>query len=155
DEKVWAPLAVALHAPEGAAVLIASADYQGWQRWLRSSATGREENYGVRFTPSRPSVTVYDQDGKVVRRFTPGAFRHPFWCNLQFLPDGRRLLAWPRSWACRGLAGQALLPADDHAGTLYLLDVKDGKTTPLTFPDAIADVAVGAAGLIVSCWNGR
>src|SRR5439155_10141949 len=43
DEKVWAPLAVAVHVEEVDASrgkrLIAAADYQGWQRWVRSSAT--------------------------------------------------------------------------------------------------------------------
>jgi glyoxylase-like metal-dependent hydrolase (beta-lactamase superfamily II) len=161
DEKVWAPLAVAVHVEEGREAVaakrrVASADYQGWQRWIRSSATGKEENYGTRFTPSRPTVTVYDEGGKVVRRFGPDAFLRPLWCNLTFLPDGRRLLAWPRSWACRGLAGQALLPADEQANTLYLLDVPSGKVTRLTFPDAISDVAVDGSGrAVVGCWDGR
>jgi glyoxylase-like metal-dependent hydrolase (beta-lactamase superfamily II) len=150
DEKVWAPLAVAIHAQR-----VACADYQGWQRWIRSSATGKEQNYGVRFMPSRPVVTVYDQAGKVVRRFGAGTFRQPVWVDLEFLPDGRRLLAWPHSWTCRGLAGQAILPADEHAGTLYLLDVQTGKSTSLTFPDAIASVASGISATVVSCWNGR
>src|SRR5262249_32208393 len=133
-----------------------SADYQGWQRWLRSSATGKEEDYGVRFMPSRPAVTVYDQDGRAVRRFGPEAFHRPLWCDLRFLPDGRRLLAWPHSWVCRGLAGQAVLPADEQADTLYLLDVPTGRSTPLTFPDAVSDVAVSDGGqVVVGCWDGR
>src|SRR5262249_43815212 len=46
DENVWAPLAVAVHVETaadaaGAKRLVAAADYQGWQRWARSSATGR------------------------------------------------------------------------------------------------------------------
>src|SRR4029077_7101766 len=83
DDKVWGPLAVAVH-DEGAADtagakrLIAAADYQGWQRWVRSSATDRDENLGVRFMPARPAVTVYDPDGKAIRRFTPDTFAHPF-----------------------------------------------------------------------------
>src|SRR5262249_33455804 len=45
DDKVWGPLAVAVHV-EGAADgttakrLVAAADYQGWRRQVRSSATG-------------------------------------------------------------------------------------------------------------------
>src|SRR5262249_5298850 len=59
-------------------------------------------------------------------------------------------------WACRGLAGQTNLPADEQASTLYLLDVGTGKSTPLSFPDAISDVAVGANGQVaVGCWDGR
>ncbi len=154
DEKVWAPLAVAVHA-EGAKRFVAAADYQGWQRWVRSSATGRDENLGVRFLPARPAVTVYDGDGKVVRRFAPDTFAHPFWCGLRFSPDGKRLLAWPHSWTSRGLAGQPLLPADEDAADLYVLEVATGKVARLTFPDALSDVAVGEKGVIAGCWDGR
>src|SRR5262249_46564793 len=82
DDKVWAPLAVAEHAEgatdaAGAKWLVAAADYQGWQRWGRSSATGRDENLGVRFLPARPAVTVYDQDGRAVRRVAPDTFPPP------------------------------------------------------------------------------
>jgi formylglycine-generating enzyme required for sulfatase activity len=118
DDKVWVPLAVAVHVA-GAKRLVAAADYQGWQRWVRSSATGQDENLGVRFMPARPAVTVYDQDGKAIRRFALDTFAHPFWCDLRFGSDGKWLLAWPLSWTSRGLAGQALLPADADAADLY------------------------------------
>ena len=36
DEKVWAPLSVAIHA-NGGKRLIGAADYQGWQRWVQAS----------------------------------------------------------------------------------------------------------------------
>src|SRR5205807_8358829 len=41
DEKIWAPLAVAVHVEPGddatkAKRLVVAADYQGWQRWVRS-----------------------------------------------------------------------------------------------------------------------
>jgi metallo-beta-lactamase class B len=154
DDKLWAPLAVALHA-EGTKHLVAAADYQGWQRWVRSSATQRDENLGVRFLPSRPAVTVYDQDGKTVRRFGPETFAKPLWCELRFLPDGKRLLAWPHHWTSRGLAGQSILPADD-ATTLYVLDVQTGKVVRLAFPDAISDLDVSDGGTVATgCWDGR
>src|SRR5262249_19559399 len=64
DDPVWAPLAVAVHAgaaKDGPAPrLVAAADYPGWQRRVRSSATGREEDLGVRFLPARPAATVFD-----------------------------------------------------------------------------------------------
>jgi metallo-beta-lactamase class B len=159
DAKVWAPLAVAVRAegPADAAPanwLVAAADYQGWQRWVRSSATDRDENLGVRFTPARPAVTVYDQDGRAIRRFAPDTFAHPFWCDLRFVPDGKRLLAWPHSWTSRGLAGQALLPADQDAADLYVLEIASGKVTRMTFPDAISDVAVSEKGVAAGCWDG-
>jgi hypothetical protein len=70
DEKVWAPLSVAIHR-DGAKRLIAAADYQGWQRWVRSSATMKEENQGLRFVPTKPTLTVYNEAGKVVQN-VPG-----------------------------------------------------------------------------------
>jgi glyoxylase-like metal-dependent hydrolase (beta-lactamase superfamily II) len=157
DEKVHAPLAVAVHVPKDpkGGTLIAAADHQGWQRWVRSSATGKDQDQGVRFMPSRPAVTVYDEAGKVVRRFAPSLFHDPGWIDLHFLPDGRRLLACPHSWTCRGLAAQTILPADESAASVHVLDVPSGKCTVLTFPDAVASVAVGARGAVVSCWDGR
>src|SRR5262245_24801227 len=53
DEKVWAPLSVAIHA-NGGKRLIAVADYQGWQRWVRSSATMKDDKQGLRFVPTKP-----------------------------------------------------------------------------------------------------
>ena len=63
---------------------IAAADYPGWQRWIRSSATLREQNYGTRFVPARPTVTVYDGQGKLLRRFGPELFPRPLWVDLGF-----------------------------------------------------------------------
>src|SRR5262249_52632234 len=125
DEKAWAALAVALHVGEGDDVtrakrLVAAADYQGWQRWVRSSATGKDEPRGPPFTPTRPTVRVYDQEGRAVRRFGPETFARPFWCALTFLPDGKRLIAFSHSWTSRGLGGQPRLPADDEAADLYV-----------------------------------
>lgn len=49
-----------------------------------------------------------------------------------------------------------MLPADDDADTLWLLDVDTGSVAALPFPAAIAGVAVGDTGSIgVSCWDGR
>jgi metallo-beta-lactamase class B len=160
DVPVWAPLAVAVYVGAGEDVakakrLVAAADYQGWQRWVRSSATGADENLGVRFLPSRPAITVYDRDGTVVRRFPPETFAHPFWCDLRFTPDGKRVVVSPHAWTCRGLGGQPLLPADDRANELYVLDVAGGPVTRLAFPDAISDVAVSARGVAAGCWDGR
>jgi glyoxylase-like metal-dependent hydrolase (beta-lactamase superfamily II) len=161
DERVWAPLAVAVHVWDTEDVRklpyrVAAADYQGWRRWVRSSATGKEENLGVRFLPARPAVTVYDERGQVVRRFPPETFVHPFWCDLHFTPDGKRLIVSPHSWTCRGLAGQPRLPADDKANDLYVLDLAPRSTvTRLTVPDAISDVAVSEKGIAVGCWDGR
>lgn len=162
DEKVWAPLSMAAYCDEKSATnndeiqLIATADYQGWQRWIRSSATLVDRNYGTRFVPTRPTVTVYDRDGKTVRRFGPELFAVPQWVDLEFLPGGKQLIAWPHSWTARGLAGQPLLPADDDARSLYWLDIVRGGVRRLELPDAVSDVAVAGNGQIVAgCWDGR
>ena len=139
--KVWAPLAVTLDTKRGH---IAAADYQGWAR------------RGVRFMPSRPAVHVYDRRGKLIRRFAPESFAKPFWCDLAFSSNGTRVLAWPHNWPCRGLAGQAILPADQDMRKLYVLEVATGKVRTIDLPAAISSVAHSAAGTtVVACWNGR
>jgi metallo-beta-lactamase class B len=153
DFLVSAPLSIALDAGPRLRQ-IAVADYPGWQRWVRSSATLSDQNHGTRFVPARPTITVYDDRGDIVRRFGPERFTRPGWFDLKFLPG--RLLAYPHHWTARGLAGQAVLPADDEARTLLLLDVATGAIHVLEFPDAISDVDVSAAGRIaVGCWDHR
>ncbi len=152
---MFAPLSTALDG-DGDARRIAAADYPGWQRWVRSSATLHEQNYGTRFVPAKPAVSVYDGRGKLLRRFGPDQFPRPAWLDLAFFDGGKYLLAYPHSWTCRGLAGQTILPADDEARTLFVLDVETGKVRTLEFPDAISDVSVSAAGrAVVGCWDGK
>jgi glyoxylase-like metal-dependent hydrolase (beta-lactamase superfamily II) len=154
DEKVWAPLSVAIYSTGGKR-LIAAADYQGWQRWVYSSATRKEDNQGLRFMPTRPTITVYDDTHQVVQRFAADEFQAAFWCDMQFAEDGKRLVVWPHSWKCRGLAGQSILPTDDHADTLYSLDIASGKAVTRSFRPAVSDVAVSAQGaLAVGSWGG-
>src|SRR5262249_29861905 len=155
DEKVWAPLSVAIHS-DGAKKLIAVADYQGWQRWVRSSATMKEENQGLRFLPAKPTITVYDDSGKTVQRFAVESFMAPFWCTMRFSADGKRLHAWTGHWRCRGLAGQSTLPTDEHADTLYGLSITNGKIGSTTDLAAFSDIAANDKGsIIASIWNGR
>jgi metallo-beta-lactamase class B len=117
DEKVWAPLSVAISV-NGTKRLIATADYQGWQRWVRSSATMKDDNQGLRFVPMKPAITIYDEAGKLVQRVGADELVAPGWYDLRFQLDGTKLHAWPHYWASRGLAGMPLLPADDNAGAL-------------------------------------
>jgi metallo-beta-lactamase class B len=155
DEKVWAPLSVAIHS-DGANKLIAVADCQGWQRWVRSSATMKEENQGLRFMPAKPTITIHDGSGKIVRRFAADKFMAPFWCTMRFSAGGKRLDVWTRHWKCRGLAGQPSLPTDDDADTLYQLSVGNGKVSSMTEPVTFSNVAANDKGTIVaSLWNGR
>jgi glyoxylase-like metal-dependent hydrolase (beta-lactamase superfamily II) len=155
DDAVWAPLSVAIHS-DGKKRLIAAADYQGWQRWVRSSATMKEDNQGLRFVPSRPTITVQDETGRVVRRFAADTFKASFWCDLQFSPDGQWLHVWTRHWKCRGLAGQTILPTDEHAETIYNLNIATGQAGSWTESNTLADVAWNGTGdSIDSLWNGE
>jgi len=159
DEPVFAPLSIAVSREAVFSekdTRIATADYRGYQRTVRSSATSQDQIIGTRFMPALPTVTVYDGAGKVVRRFDSQKFTHRCWVDLAFLPGGKKLIAYPHAWASRGLAGQAMLPTDDDAHTFWLLNVDTGTVTPYPMPDAIANVAVSDDGVTaVSCWNGR
>jgi glyoxylase-like metal-dependent hydrolase (beta-lactamase superfamily II) len=113
DEKVWAPLSVAIHS-SGGKRLIAAVDYQGWQRWVRSSATMKDDNQGLRFMPTKPTITVYDEAGK----------------------DGKSVRLTQHHWRCRGLARQPILPADDLAFGLWDLNLKTGRVVIAEFGPA-------------------
>jgi len=147
DKPTYAPLAVAI-SPDGS--LVAAADYQGWRRWFDTRRMGFN-----RFMPARPAIRVYSKEGKLVRRFGPETFAHPFWCDIAFSPDGAWLIAYPHNWTCRGLAGQTILPADEHANELYLLNITTGRVRVAAFPDAVSSVAPLPNGMLVACWNGR
>jgi glyoxylase-like metal-dependent hydrolase (beta-lactamase superfamily II) len=135
---------------------VAVADYEAWDRRFRPLDGSAEFSYSRRVSPACPTIHVYDADGKALRRVGPEAFREPFWCDLAFTGDGRRLLISPHNWTSRGLGGQPILPADAGARDLYILDPASGDIGIVRFPDAIASVA-GAAdgGIIVGCWDRR
>ncbi len=155
DVPVHGPLSLAVFGT-GESRRIAAADYPGWQRWIRSSATGEEQNYGTRFVPARPVVSVYDGHGKLLRRFGAEHFAGPLWVDLVFSGGGKYVFGFPHSWTCRGLAGQTVLPADAAARTVYLLDVETGRAHALAFPDAVSGADAADSGrLAVGCWNGR
>ncbi|HYT94407.1 MAG TPA: MBL fold metallo-hydrolase, partial [Gemmataceae bacterium] len=149
DEQVWAPLAVAIHA-SGGKRLIAAADYQGWQRWVRSSATMKEENQGLRFVPTKPTVTVYDGAGKRVQWFGPDKFKEKYWTNLAFAADGQGLHFGPHPWKCRGLGGLSARRADDDADTFGRFDLAGGDTELLSYRKAHLEQRMSAAGFPVA-----
>jgi hypothetical protein len=59
--------------------------------------------------PASSTVSVYDAEGKLLRRLGPERFSKPGWLGLAFPPGDRLLLAWPHHWTCRGLVGQPLV----------------------------------------------
>ncbi len=156
DEKLWGPRSVAV---DRAGETIASADYQGWERLVISRGPGDDlrppRSLGVRFTAERPTIHVYNADGKLIRTFGPETFVRPIWCDLAFSPDGDALLAFGHHWASRGLAGQPSLPADDDSRELNVLSIRDGAVRRLRFPDVISDVAIGGDCTAVGCWDGH
>ncbi|HUT35884.1 MAG TPA: FG-GAP-like repeat-containing protein [Planctomycetota bacterium] len=153
DAKFQVPLAVAI---DELGEQVAVADYEGRQRLFAPRDGSAEIPFGLRVMPSRPTVHVYDADGKPVCRVGPERFREPFWCDLAFSPDGRELLISPHNWTSRGLAGQPLLPADEAATDAYVLDISKGDLEALRFPGAISSASCGSKGRIVAgCWTGR
>jgi metallo-beta-lactamase class B len=161
DEKVWAPLSVAIHVGLDGKRLIAAADYQGWRRWVRSSATGQKQDVGIRFMPSRPTITIYRENGEVVHQFKPSTFRDRPWWDLRFSTDGKQLYAWRHLWRPRGLSGRGFLPIDgdyfpENACELWKLDVASGVDGHCYYPTAITDLTVGPTGkVIVARWDGE
>jgi hydroxyacylglutathione hydrolase len=113
DQSMWAPLSIVLFG-EGKPERIAVADYQGWQRWVKSMATLRQQNYGLHFRPSAPTISVYDGAGTQLKRMTGAEILSTGWVDMDFNPDGSRLIAAPHTWTARGLAGRARLPLEPH-----------------------------------------
>jgi len=151
DVRFQAPLAVAIDA---AGKQIAVADYEGWQRILRPRDGGAEWPYGTRFMPSRPTIHVYDAKGNTICHVGPEVFSQPFWCDVVFFADGRKLLISPHNWASRGLAGQPFLPANENVRTFYVLDIPRGDLQAVRLPDAISSVDAGGADrTVVGCWD--
>ena len=148
--KFPAPLAVAIDA---AAEKIAVADYQGWQRVFHPRDGSPDIPFGTRFMPSRPTIHVYTAEGKTIRRVAPEALRGPSGAIWLSRPTADKLLIWPHNWTSRGLAGQPLLPADDDARNLYVLDIAGGGLHSVRFPDAIASVDAGGEAIAVGCWD--
>jgi len=153
DEKVWAPLSVAIHS-DGKKRLIAAADYQGWQRWVRSSATMKEDNQGLRFVPTRPTVTAYDVAGKVHQHFAAEKFSKTLWSAIRYSPGCKFIDAWAHFWRCRGLAGHTILPADDNADMLFSLSIESGGVPPSKEGGAVVNVATSRPGEIhLNLWK--
>src|SRR5262249_37610899 len=119
DVRVSAPLSVALDARPRLR-RIAVADYPGWQRWVRSSATLADRPEAPRWGRARPPVRGAGGGGSAGRGCGPGGSARRGWVPPVFWPGGRRLPASPPPGPARGGGGRAPPPADDDARSLEL-----------------------------------
>lgn len=109
DVALFAPLSIAIRGREKPES-IAIAEYRGWQRWVRSLATFKQQNHGLRFLPARPVVSQLNGSGETLNRESAPEG----WVDLSFA-DGRTEPAlMPHTWTCRGLAGRARLPLEPY-----------------------------------------
>ncbi len=138
DEKVWAPLSVAIHS-DGAKRRIAAADYQGWQRWVRSSATMKADNQGLRFVPTKPTVTVYDATGNVMRRMAREKVMERGWFDVEiFGLFGPTYVAMsPHFWRPRGLGGRSIGKVDSDLVQRQVFTIATGDIEAQSFRDGL------------------
>src|SRR5262249_55482974 len=80
--------------------------------------------------------------GKVVTAFATREFNNLLWCDLKFSANGKELYAWAHHWKSRGIAGHAILLADERTSGLYQLDVAGGKVLAHSPGEPAYDVAV-------------
>jgi glyoxylase-like metal-dependent hydrolase (beta-lactamase superfamily II) len=145
--------AVALNA-DGSRVAIV--EYGVWSHVRSGPAIGKWDPpiHVLNFVPrQRGRLRVFDGSGHELRNdFLPEAGMF----EVGFGEDRDAIWCRPASWFARGMAGEAWLPTDPAARTVYRVSVSDGTARGLVFPDAVADCAIDPreTGALVSCWNG-
>ena len=145
--------AVAVNADGSRIALI---EYAGWL-WVRSGPAIGPWDPPYRLIPFLPRqrgwLRIVRGSGEEIRRARlpkEGLF------EVRFDDKGERVWCYPASWIARGMAGQAWLPADKGARTIFSFTGKNW-TTALEFPDAVSDLALQPGGerLLISCWDGK
>jgi glyoxylase-like metal-dependent hydrolase (beta-lactamase superfamily II) len=161
DFRLAADALVPGHAAAAVAVnrdgsRVAMVEYGIWG-WVRNGpAIGKWDPpiHVLNFVPrQRGRLRVFDGSGReLISELLPaeGLF------ELGFGADGNDLWCWPGSWFARGMAGEAWLPVDRPARTLYRVALSMRTAEELVFPDAIAACAPAPAAeqALVSCWDG-
>jgi glyoxylase-like metal-dependent hydrolase (beta-lactamase superfamily II) len=125
--------------------------------WVRSGpAIGKWDPpiHVLNFLPKqRGRLRVFDGSGKeLFSELLPEAGLF----EVGFSGDTNEVWCWPASWFARGMAGEAWLPVDGSAHTVYRVVLNTGTAEALAFPDAVAACALRPAegGALVSCWDG-
>lgn len=95
DVPMFAPLAIAILG-DGKPEAIVTADYPGWQRWVRSTATFQQQNYGLHFLAEKGVISVHDAEGKLTKQFSREELILNGWLDLRFAAPGR-LIATPHT----------------------------------------------------------
>lgn len=146
----------AVVAVNGDGSRVAVIEYGIWG-WVRSGpAIGKWDPpiHLLNFLPKqRGRLRVFDGSG---RELFSEALPEEGWFEAGFSGDANEVWCWPASWFARGMAGEAWLPVDGPARTLYRVALKTRTAEALVFPDAVAACALNPAdgqGL-VSCWDG-
>ena len=135
---------------------VAAVEYGVWCRVRSGPAIGKWDPpiHVLNFVPrQRGRLRVFDGTGRELRNdLLPEAGMF----EVGFGGDADELWCRPASWFARGMAGEAWLPTDPAARTVYRVPVIGGTARGLVFPDAVADCAVHPRepGALISCWNG-
>ena len=135
---------------------VAVIEYPVWG-WVRSGpAIGKWDPpiHVLNFLPKqRGRLRVFDGSGKeLFSELLPEAGLF----EVGFSGDANEVWCWPASWFARGVAGEAWLPVDEPARTLYRVALNARLAEALVFPDAVAACALSPADgrALVSCWDG-
>ena len=135
---------------------VAVVEYGIWG-WIRNQpAIGKWDPpiHVVNFMPKQHGrLRVFDGSGQeLFSEWLPE--EGPF--DVGFSADENRVWCWPASWFARGMAGEAWLPVDRPARTIYRVALNARTAEALVLPDAVAQCALTAAHgrVLISCWDG-
>jgi len=147
---------VASAALSGDGSRVAVSEYGGWLRMKRERGIGSwNPDHPVSFCPrQRGWLRVF---GAVGEELTTAQMPAEGLFEVHLNRQGDTIWCVPMSWFARGLAGQAWLPTDTEAHTVYLYDVRQKAwSAAWRFPDAVSDCGVHPDGdrALISCWDG-
>lgn len=146
--------AVAVNA-DGSRVALVEYAVHVWVR--KGPAIGKWDPpiHALNFVPKqRGRLRVFDGEGKeLLCEWLPEAGLF----DIGFGGQTDVVWCWPASWFARGMAGEAWLPVERDARTVYRVGITGHTVVALGFPDAIADCAPSPADdrALVACWDGR
>jgi glyoxylase-like metal-dependent hydrolase (beta-lactamase superfamily II) len=149
-----ATTAVAVN-PDGSRVAIVEYGIWGWVRTNAAIGKWDPPIHVLNFLPKqRGRLRVFARGGQeIFREWLPadGMF------EISFGSVADEIWCWPAAWFARGMAGEAWLPVDSPARTVYRIATRENSAAAFEFPDAVADFSFSATNneALVSCWDGR